>query len=745
MKPTRLSRLSRLSRHGLLTAAIASLLAGASAQAADYYWTANGTSGTLGGTGDWHTLGTWAQKDVDGTTWIDPVGDWNNDGTALALFTNASGTTTMNANVNAQGILLNVGQTIEGSGTLTIGADGVSLSIANAHIATNIIGENLVFTLTNSTLTLSGDNAGVTGESTVQFSSTTKIMQLASANALGASIVILSGTGGILNLGNGSAENISYNASELNMGSTTSLIAANEGVSTWTGTVLPTGTSTVLGTIENSAAQLVVNGDVSLSSRTITAATSNSSLGIEINGVVSGTGNITTSGTQRLALGGANTFTGALNLTQNTAQLALTNVDALKAATLDTKTSGTQTVTFGVAGTNTYNIGALAGSDDLAIGANTLSIGAKTSVASLYAGIMSGTGGGLTKVGSNTLTLTNANTYSGLTSIKSGTLSLTTGNNRLNTAGSMVLGDTSTAGKLVLGTSTLAVNQTLAGLTTTGSGGNVVGAHATNNSILTLDIASGTNTYGGILGGAGTNENKLALTKTGSGTLALTSANTYSGDTLVSAGTLAVNNTTTSGTGTGTVKVGGDGSSSTPTLAGTGTISGATTIAAAGTGLVGTHSPGSLLTNNGIGIQTFGSTLTYESGSIFEWQLGSNTEANRGTAYDAVNVTNSSVTIATDAKFKIVLGSSVDFNGVDNFWDSDRSWQVFGSSAASIGTGSFLVIDAPTTSYSTYYPYGGFTFDNTAGTLNWTAVPEPSTALAGLLLAAGLLRRRRNA
>ena len=30
------------------------------------------------------------------------------------------------------------------------------------------------------------------------------------------------------------------------------------------------------------------------------------------------------------------------------------------------------------------------------------------------------------------------------------------------------------------------------------------------------------------------------------------------------------------------------------------------------------------------------------------------------------------------------------------------------------------------------------------GTLNWTAVPEPTSALAGLLIGAGLLRRRRN-
>ena len=36
---------------------------------------------------------------------------------------------------------------------------------------------------------------------------------------------------------------------------------------------------------------------------------------------------------------------------------------------------------------------------------------------------------------------------------------------------------------------------------------------------------------------------------------------------------------------------------------------------------------------------------------------------------------------------------------------------------------------------------GQFSF--TSNTLNWTAVPEPTSALAGLLITAGLLRRRR--
>ncbi|MEO8615888.1 MAG: MYXO-CTERM sorting domain-containing protein, partial [Luteolibacter sp.] len=41
---------------------------------------------------------------------------------------------------------------------------------------------------------------------------------------------------------------------------------------------------------------------------------------------------------------------------------------------------------------------------------------------------------------------------------------------------------------------------------------------------------------------------------------------------------------------------------------------------------------------------------------------------------------------------------------------------------------------------------GQGTFSFSGGTtVTWTAVPEPTSSLAGLLLGAGLLRRRRNA
>lgn len=143
----------------------------------------------------------------------------------------------------------------------------------------------------------------------------------------------------------------------------------------------------------------------------------------------------------------------------------------------------------------------------------------------------------LTKADTGTWTLTGTNGHTGGTNIKNGAIILGGANDRLPTAGSVVLGDVATSGKLVLGDTTSARNQTLAGLTATGLGGNVVGAHGTTNSILTLSVASGTNTFAGKLGGAGTNENMLALTKSGAGTLTLSGTdNSYSGVTTFQTG-----------------------------------------------------------------------------------------------------------------------------------------------------------------------------------------------------------------
>jgi autotransporter-associated beta strand protein len=93
----------------------------------------------------------------------------------------------------------------------------------------------------------------------------------------------------------------------------------------------------------------------------------------------------------------------------------------------------------------------------------------------------------------------------------------------------------------------------------------------TNTGGIPITLAVGNNhadtTYSGTLSGAG------GLSKIGNGTLTLASAQTHTGNTTVSGGTLRVNNPTGSGTGSGTVTatVGG-------TLGGTGSIAGAVTV-----------------------------------------------------------------------------------------------------------------------------------------------------------------------
>ena len=84
-----------------------------------------------------------------------------------------------------------------------------------------------------------------------------------------------------------------------------------------------------------------------------------------------------------------------------------------------------------------------------------------------------------------------------------------------------------------------AINQTVSGLTGSGA---VVGSFAGEDSILEVDLSSGSNTFSGTLGGSSGNQNKLSLAKSGAGTLVLagSSANTFTGLTNVAGGVLSL-------------------------------------------------------------------------------------------------------------------------------------------------------------------------------------------------------------
>lgn len=249
-----------------------------------------------------------------------------------------------------------------------------------------------------------------------------------------------------------------------------------------------------------------------------------------------------------------------------------------------------------------------------------------------------------------------------------------------------------------------------------------------------------TNTINSVVGGAAT-----SFTKAGTGSLNLGGNSTYTGTTAINAGTLAINGNQSAAAGAVSV------SNALTRLIGTGTVGGDTTI---NSGAI--HSAGGAIANlDKIGKQTFNATggLTYSSGSIFEWDLNANKDTdlgNRGTDFDAVDVSGT-LTVAsegiTGAIFRVVLGSSVVSNA---FWQQPQTWtNIFGGGFSMSGTGfnnSLLqVVNTAGVAYdqSTLNPGYGFSVSGT--TLSWSAVPEPTNALAGLLITAGLLLRRRSA
>jgi autotransporter-associated beta strand protein len=194
-------------------------------------------------------------------------------------------------------------------------------------------------------------------------------------------------------------------------------------------------------------------------------------------------------------------------------------------ATLDTGSSGAQSVSFALPGANTYNLGGLAGSDALNLGANNLSIGEQGGNFS-FTGDLIGTGS-VFKRGGGTFTMSGASAFTGGVTVQQ--------------AGTLVIpsvANIGTAQPLGAGSSPVALN--LGTLVITGAG-----PHSTNrglalgNNTNTLQVDGTVSMSGEITGGG----SSATFTKSGAGTFNQSGAGSWNSDVNVTAGTYNVTST----------------------------------------------------------------------------------------------------------------------------------------------------------------------------------------------------------
>jgi fibronectin-binding autotransporter adhesin len=206
-----------------------------------------------------------------------------------------------------------------------------------------------------------------------------------------------------------------------------------------------------------------------------------------------GTIAVVKSGTGTQTFSQLNTYSG--DTTVSGGILALGHVNAILNSTLDTGTSGTQSVTFTAAGTNTYNLGGLKGGDQLDLALNSISVGANNQSTS-FTGVLHSTGGGLVKVGTGSLTLAGANTYTGSTTLSGGFLLLdytASNTSKLANAGTLIL----TGGTLQLDRSSSPVGSHTEVVASTTVNGPVSIVRSGGTSTLTLNAI--TRNTGGLL------------------------------------------------------------------------------------------------------------------------------------------------------------------------------------------------------------------------------------------------------
>ena len=497
--------------------------------------------------------------------------DCNNQTVTINDFNNTSGTfiaPTSSTFTISGGCDLRNGTFTPGAGTVTFNGGGTpDLITAGQHF------NNAVFTgsmnmllnslIVDGTLQLSGGanlqtnalNATVTGLTTI----------LAGTYTAGAGTHAFNGglsfDGGTIN-GTGTISGSSYS---LTNAGTISAILSGLGVTltkTGAGTATLSGSNTYTGLTDVQAGTLTLGkaggtiadtAPVKVSGGTLNVANSDTVGAVELSsGTISGAGTLTGSsysltnmgtissilagggitltktGAGTVTLSGNNTYTGLTDVQAGTLSLGRAGSTIADAAPV--KVSGG---TLDVANSDT--VGAVELSSGTISGAGTLT-GASYNLTNTgtISSILGGGGIALTKTGAGTATLSASNTYTGLTDVQAGTLAYGANNIIANAANIKVSGGTLNVG---------AFNDTVNNVQMTGGG--ISGTTGVLTATTDFDMQAGT--VSAILGG------NVGLTKTTAGTVALNSANTYTGTTTITTGTLQAGNARALGTGAGGV------------------------------------------------------------------------------------------------------------------------------------------------------------------------------------------------
>jgi len=254
----------------------------------------------------------------------------------------------------------------------------------------------------------------------------------------------------------------------------------------------------------------------------------NTSANQTLSGALSGSAAIVKQGAGTLAFTGASTHSGSFAISSGTVQFGNTGQSARSLVDL-ANVAGAALALTGSEATIGLLKGGGANGGNVQLNGATLRVAPQSDTGSVYSGVISGSGhvavGALGTGGA--LRLNAVQTFTGSASVSSGYLILQVDNTLVSTVPVTITG-----GALDISNR----SQTIAGLA--GSGGRVY-SYGGSGGVLQFNVASGTTfTYGGQLGPSAENPS-FSIAKSGSGTQVLTGSNNFTGNSTVTAGTLA--------------------------------------------------------------------------------------------------------------------------------------------------------------------------------------------------------------